>query len=538
MKNLAIQSLGDSNPRENNFFSQFKRQWVAFLLTSISVLVMGGIVIYSLPDIYVAESKLEITSKELFLDKKGTANSSGAQIARRFYSTRDHILSSENITRILKENNLTDDNAGEEELQKLIAKFRKATSLGFIQGEIINPITTKEGLLRVGVEIKYESQSPQQAFKIADDLTTNFLETSSARVALRNNRKMEYLQIQMKGVAIQVRAAEEKLAAFKNENAMFLPDLQPVTMNRYSELKSELSQIEERLTNIQRREREIRANLATVSTDAFLYSADGTRVIGPAEKLTLLQVELANASAKFSRNHPDIARLNREIQQLQGIHKNHNTSDLEIELSEVKDKLASLKGKYNASHPDMKKLNSRKLSLEKILVNAKTEQRPRSTSVPNNPAYIRALTQLESVHDERSQVKSKKEGLNQELKTVNEQIRSFPTVQKQLVELEREKEQFSRKFDALEREYIQADLTKSMNDASLDERFMLVESPERPITPSKPHKLLLTALLVLLALSVGTAAVLIRETLNDRIWGKIVLQEFSDDPVFLIPKFR
>jgi uncharacterized protein involved in exopolysaccharide biosynthesis len=332
--------------------------------------------------------------------------------------------------------------------------------------------------------------------------------------------------------------ADAALVEFKQANALYLPEIHSIAIRRYEDLESRIKQSQENLRLKNRRESEIRADLASSSRDAFLYASDGKRVMGPEEKLLLRETELATKSAKYSRDHPEITALETEIDALKHLVETRDTAGLEVELNTTKEELVRKKDRYSDEHPDVIALRAKIKELENRIASAQSENGPHITSKPNNPGYVRLVSRLEGVQDEIYQEKKTQEQLIDDLKKVEDQIQRIPYVTQKLQALERTRDLVQARYDEVKKEFVEADLAKNMREANLLNRFVLLEPPVYPVNPSKPKKKILFSVLLILALSMAYLVAVLMYWIRDKIHNKEDLLNIVDAPVYMLPKFK
>lgn len=518
--------------------SQVLRHKLAFVTAILSTLLIGTIIIQLLPEIYVVESHLGLTGGALSWenDDGGNVATKSNRVARKYFATRDQILATAQIKKLLRDFDLISDDMGEEEVLEEIKKFHNAAEFSMIKGDVINPYSGKEGKIETGVMIKYENKSPDLAFKITNELTQNFLLISETTSTSKSKEKVSYLERQLENVGKQILEIDEQIASYKNEHALSTPELHPVLLTRYNELQLRIDQNNKLLSELKRREGEVQADLTTTNNDAFLYAADGSRVLGIDERLTILQIEYADKSSRYSPSHPDIKKLKHEIEVLQKSLKGGNTAGIEVEIAQTKKEIQRLQGRYSNDHPDVVRLKRKQKELQDSLTLASSSKR-KSTSQPSNPLYARTLSRLDSVRDEYNETLIDKERLIKEHQDIEQQLGVVPLVQKTLLQFERTREQIASKYAELESAYLQAELTSGLSDTNLYERFELIQPPQFPINPSKPRKNILRLVLLLLSLCAGIVTVLLLDLIFQNIWSKKELQECVEGPVYHIPEF-
>lgn len=511
------------------------RQKYWFLGIATIILICGGIAIYSLPSVYMAESEILMEQEEMYsVDEDKTIDKN---LIHRTHAIIKTIMTNENIEKILRKHGIANEEVSSLELYGLINEFRESATFRFENVDVVNPRTGREGRISVGLRVQYENSSPKLAYNITNDLTNLLLNANSGKVSNEDERRLSYLKERMSVILDEVRKSEKRVAVFKDENALFLPEINPIAIERFKVLESKLLESDDRLRLLKERENGILENIAATNKDALLYSPDGTRVIGPEENLLMLETEFMEKASRYSPNHPELLRLRKEIGALRTQVNTADTSGLEIELRAAKDELASTIDKYTEAHPDVGKLEAKIATFERMLNNAQSRESPKPTSKPTNPVYMQLLTRLETVREEIKQENSRKEHLNNFLEETQNQIQRIPSVAQQLEELERDRQRALIKYREIENQLVQTELTKNMRNASLFDRFLLIEPPVYPMVPSKPDRKSMLVVLLMLAFSLGYLIALIKEWLGDKIQNSYDLEQCIDMPVYVVPKF-
>jgi uncharacterized protein involved in exopolysaccharide biosynthesis len=511
---------------------RYEKYW--FLIVSAMVALLGTLVIFLLPVIYVAQS-------EILIERDGSYSSESAENQRDDLGHRVHaiirtILTSENIEALLRKHGEVANDATDQELRDAINRFRSNTRLDFDNVDIVNRLTGREGKYSLGLVLQHENQSADVAYQVALDLSDMLLNSNIGEISNGRDQRLSFLHDQSRVLLEALRQSEEAIAEFKDENAMFLPDLYPIVVTRYKDLEAKPVQLDDNLLQLKRSENELLADLAASSRDAFLYAADGARVLGPEEKLIQLELEYAEKASKYSGDHPETIRLRNEIEGLKHHITQVDTGSLEAELQTARLRLASKKEIYTDAHPDIKALNIEISELEKRIGSVESGGAPRSTSTPTNPSYNRVMTRLEGVRYEIQQETSRQEELAAELDTVRNQLQRIPYIEQALLTLERKRDLINNKYSEVEKQLVEVELSSEMGKADLLDRFVLLEPPFYPVSPSKPKKKILLAVVLIMALSIGYLVAILVFWYRDKIRNSGDLEQLTDVPVYMIPQ--
>jgi uncharacterized protein involved in exopolysaccharide biosynthesis len=511
------------------------RYRLTFLLTSVVLFGAGVVLISLLPNVYNSNAKIMI-------ERPNTYDVAGAPNVRDNLSQRMHaiiasVMSTRNIRSIVSEYGLAED-VSPEALHDAVEGFRDSAEVTFDNVAVINQYTGKSGMFSQGLLVDFRHRDPDMALQIAERLTNDILAANAGKGEQSQQFRNDFLSSESKNVADQLAAVERKVASFKQENALFLPELHSVAIRRLDEIANNIARGEESVARIRRELNNTEADLATASTDSLLYAADGTRILGVDERLRLLEIEYATKSSRYSKEHPEVARLAKELKALRQHVKSNDTAGIEVELREIRQQLSAAQERYTNAHPDVVRLSNRAAALEEQLGNARQNNKPRSTSAPTNPAYNRFLVRQSALKDDLARERQKLRVLQEDRQQVQDQLARMPAVEQQLAELEREHKSFQTRYQEVEAQLANAKLSAGMRNADLLEKFVLIEAPERALKPSSPKKSLLLPVLFVLAVASGLFAAILRGLLQNKIWTSEDIEEVLDAPVLLVPRLN
>ncbi len=468
----------------------FQRQMRPFLLAAASVLLVGGAIIYSLPNFYEVKAEILIEQKAMF--SRDEDIKSDQNIIPRVHAIVKTVMTSRNIESILRKYNLIDEDTVGAELHKAIAVFRKATRLEFSNVDVLNPNTGSEGKVSIGFSVEYENKSPDLAYEISTEITNLLLSLNDGKVATEEDQRLGFLKSELDLVLNDLKAQEKDLAIFKEKNQLYLPGLQAITLNRLEQVKSDLLENTDTLKILKSKKNTVQIELSKIKARQSLYTSDGKQVDGAAKRLAELESEYIEKSLAYTNSHPEMVRLTGEIQML------------EQEVSQGSSK----------------------------------SRQSKSIVLDNNPEYIEVTARLVEVRADITQENIRSKAALKELSSIKEKIQKMPYVEQELLGLERNLEAANEKHKELFTQYSQVDLRRNMSRANLFDRFILVEPPEYPIKPSRPKKAIFAAVLSILAVALGLLVALMREWFNSKITGQHVLGGMGFGPVYTIPRFE
>jgi uncharacterized protein involved in exopolysaccharide biosynthesis len=331
---------------------------------------------------------------------------------------------------------------------------------------------------------------------------------------------------------------------FKEKNVYLLPEMQSVNIQGLEKANDQIASAKLQIKELHEQRIFLESELVRLSPSAIVYDADGGRVLGHEDRLKVLRAEYATKKAKYSRSHPDIKKLRREIASLEAELKASSAPrpdaemEIEAQLVTLRSEIASLKGIYAPDHPSMKALNERQDALVRQLQEEKGRALPSQMIdlKADNPAYIAAVSKLKSTLLEVGTLEDMLLELDQERESYEDRLERSPLVEREYRQLERKYEQALEEYETIRERRFAAQLAGSIESSSTGQGLRILEEPDYPEKPHKPNRKLLVLASLALSVWAGIGTALIQEHYDDRIWTvEDVAAELSEQPLSVIP---
>jgi polysaccharide chain length determinant protein (PEP-CTERM system associated) len=347
--------------------------------------------------------------------------------------------------------------------------------------ERVDPFTFEPLAESNALSIHFHNSDPDIAVEVARRMADMFLShtrESRTEAATENYR---FLQNQAELVRRDIEDLEQRLAEFKEKYGDALPEAEGRNQQALERMQRDLDSILSQLPQANERRRSLEVELSQISPS--LFSTDGDW----RAELTSMQKELAEATQRYTEDHPDVRRLRRSIQELSEQAASESVQQVE----------------------------------------------------PDNPEYIDVLNRLESVKQEIAVLENRAARLTAEIRGYEQRLSSAPEVEREYSQLTRE---YSFALDRLRRiqtDLDQAALGRDVESEARGDRLEMVRTPRRPDSPYSPNRLgiLLLGFVLGGALAVGVAA--ITESVDPTIRCSRDLGTITDiKPIAAIPVMR
>jgi succinoglycan biosynthesis transport protein ExoP len=541
MTTLAAE-IEPASPNLTDYLVIARRRLRPMLIAAAAGVVTTVLLALFWPPRYQSIATILIEQQEMPIELVRSTVTSYADQRVQVISQR--VMTTQTLLGIIRQYNLYPRQRERESREVLIARMRKDIDVKMISADVIDPKSGHPTSATIAFTVAYSNPSPDQAARVANELTTQFLnENLTTRTKLADDAA-NFLEGEGDRVSHRIAELETKLATFKSKHVNELPDLVQLNMQLLDRTSQDLRQTETRQSSLEQQEVYLQAQLAQLKPNSAVFSESGDRILSTADRLKTLRSQLASARALYAPDHPDIARLSREIAGLEGQSSDSaDVNDLRRNLDDTRAQLAQAREKYGPEHPDRIRLEREVESLQRDLdvANAAALSNPAAQKAaeehPDNPAFIQIKSQLDATRDDLRALGEQQTRLRAEISSYQHKITVSPQIEKEYRELMRDYENAHARYQELRLKQGEATVAKNLESGRKGERFTLIEpplTPQEPVSPNRP--LVLTLGLVLsMALAAGVAA--LAESLDATVRGRGDLMSLvaGTAPLAIIP---
>jgi protein tyrosine kinase modulator len=509
-----------------------RRRKKVFILSFLIVFMIGLIVALSLTPIYTSEAVIRIEDQEIPENIVQATITDYAE--ERIEKISQQILSRPKLLDIIEEFDLYPELKGKDTPTELVTKMRKNIAIETIAASMQSRIGTKMSVT-VAFTLAYDGEDPVKTQKVADRLSKLFLEEDIKVREKRIAGTTDFLSIELNRLGEEINNQEKIISEFKQNHLRELPEDRVYNLQAIARLQQELDKAENRLQYLQERKVLLETRLANIEPLAPIVIDGEDLAINPAQRLKRLRLELASMQSIYSEKHPNIRKKRKEILKLeQEVTESEDSVGKIRKLKQLEIKLASAKSKLGSKHPDVKALQREIAILRKQVDNLVDESAKVKISEekPDNPIYISLKTQVETTEMEIRTILNNMPKLLSEVDEYQIKVSNAPIVEKELSALTRNYNSLQRKYSEISNKLLSAELTQEMEGKQKGERFTITSTAYLPEEPTKPNRLIIIVLSVLLAFGIGTAMAVFQEYVDDSIKTPNQLKELTNIPVF------
>ncbi|MFO1435953.1 MAG: Wzz/FepE/Etk N-terminal domain-containing protein [Gammaproteobacteria bacterium] len=521
----------------SDYIEALKRRRKLLTAVVLSLLLIALGVTFGLPAIYRSKAVILIEQQEI--PKELVTSTVTSYADQRIQEITQRVMTTSNLLDIIKRFELYQSERKKDPLEVVVEDMRKDISVDTISADVVDPIRGQPTKATIAFTVSYENRSADLAQKVANELVSLYLKENLTRRTEVAEQASSFLAEEGDKLKARIAELEHKLAEFKEKNAGKLPDMKEVNLQMMDRTDQQLIELDRQIRSLEDRRVYLQGQLALVKPTTATVSETGERILGPADRLKILQTQYVSLLAKYSPNHPDVIRTKKEMDALQaeaGGPGNAATM-IEKELEGARAELASLQQRYSANHPDVVRATRTVANLEKEAAEARARRPNRDTSEPDNPAYIQLRTDLQSVDAEISAAQQQKETLRGKVADYEEKLSASPQVEREFRDLTRDYETSSLKYQEITQKLMAAQVSQTLETEQKGERFSLIEPPLVPEKPAKPNRLAIALLGSMLAFAGGIGSTAVAEALDPSIYGRTALTNLTGvPPLAVIPE--
>jgi uncharacterized protein involved in exopolysaccharide biosynthesis len=515
---MSSASEATSADTREKLLSYWRRRATFYGVTS-GAAVLTVLLTLLLPPTYRATGTILIEQQEIPQEMVRSVITSFADQRVQVISQR--VMTTQNLLSLVDRYNLYADIRQKEPREVLMQKFKDDIGMHMISADVIDPRSGRPTQATIAFSVSYQNRSPDLALKVANELTTLYLNENLTSRTQRSQQTSAFFVEESAREAAHIAELDKDLAAFKEKHREELPDLTQLNVQTMERTELELRDAENRVAALDSQRVLLEAQLAQISPNTQVYSDTGQRVFGTEDRLKALKSQLAAYKARYAPGHPDIISTQREVDGLEKAVKSEDeTGDRLRQLSEAKAQLAAAQEKYSPEHPDVVRLQHTVESLEKAAAEEAAVGLKRiETNHADNPVYIQVKGQLDALAVDRVSAIEKRDTLHAKFEQYERRMAQSPEVERQFRTMARDLESAQLKYQEILSKQTEAQVSQNLETERKGERFTLIEPPQPPEKPISPNRKLILVVGLLLSIALGAGAVVARDSFDASVRG-------------------
>ena len=514
-----------NSPDFSDYVAALKRRRMLLAMVGLPIVAIAFALAIGLPDIYVGTGLITFSdatvSGELPTDKERAAREK-SYMDQYVASLTEAVMTPKNLLRMLKEvpGLVPADSDTEDALKEVNRKTRVET----VKMPVLDPDSSREREIISAFTVQYGSRNPEIALKASTWLTNGYLEASRHNLLVRANAAGQFYSTQAEQYGKQIADLESKLAAFKAKNFGNLPELTDLNLNLMDRNQRDLDDVQSQVRTLQQEKIFLTQQLEQArnsGTDAGM--------------LQQLQAEYNKKLATYDENHPDMIALRQQIDALKAGGGAVDSLSLPAQLQADKQILAQARQRYSEDHPDVKRIERQIKTLETRIANGETV----AGNAVGSPAVVQLKTQINALDTQLAGLDRRSAELRGKLTEMQHRVEATPQTEREYKTLTRDLDLAHQKYDEINKSMMDSEVTAAAIQSGRSDELSLVQSPSLPAKPAKPKRIAIAAIGLMLAMLLSVTAVVVAESVDQTVRGSRDVRRVLDlSPLGVIPEIQ
>lgn len=448
-------SMGD-------YFAILRRRRVYLITITPAAILLFAFIAFALTPYYRSSATILFEPASV---SESLAKTLSSYADQQFELVQRRLLTVQNLEPLIKEIDPYPDSP-EMSVTEKASQIIADTSI-----ERVDPVTLKLLNQSNAFSIYYLNSDPELAAAVVQKLAELFLDYNRQSRSERATEAYQFLLSQSDEVAQQIGEVDTRIAQFKLRHPDALPETQIRNLGAAERAATSLFDIEAQIRRAEERRGLLEVQLSKLNPT--LGSTTGS----PQAELAILQGQLAEARVRYTADHPDVKRLQRQIEALSTI----------------------------------------------------VAQDPGSGRVvANNPDYIAVESQLDSAKREISALQANAAQERQRLYQLEAGAAAAPNVERDFATLSRDRAALQAQFDDLQKRLREANISQHLESEQRGDRFSQIRRPSVAELPFSPNRIgiILLGFVVGAGLAIGLVA--LAESSDPTVRSTRDLREITD----------
>jgi polysaccharide biosynthesis transport protein len=527
----------DMNAIDGAAKADLRERWLAYWRRRRTFFAVSGIaaiatllLAFLLPATYRSAATILIEQQEIPQELVRSVITSFADQRVQVISQR--VMTTQNLLSLIDRYQLYPDLRQRVAREELLEKMRSDIGMHMISADVIDPRSGRPTQATIAFSVSYQSRSPDLALKVANDLTSLYLNENLTSRTQLGQQTTDFFGEEARRQAAHIQELDKALSAFKEKHHKDLPDLAQINLETMQRTELELHDAENKVDALDAQRVLLQAQLAQINPTLQVFSDTGQRVMGPEDRLKALKAQLASYKARFAPDHPDVVTAEREIAGLEkDVKVDDDTADRLRQLDEAEAQLARAREKDAPDHPDVIQLQHVVDSLtQQVDAAAGVGKKREATTHSDNPVYIQVKGQLDSIAVDRDSAIKRRDELRAKFDDYERRLAQSPEVERQFHEMSRELETAQLEYKQILAKQTESEVSENLESERKGERFTMIEPPQMPEKPVSPNRKLIAILGLLLSAALGAGAAVAREALDASVRGPSDIRQLLQVP--------
>ncbi len=515
-----------------------RRKWIGLVIGVLGVTATVAIV-KTWPATYQSTATILIEEPDVPADLVKSAVSSYAN--DRLEVIQQRVMTTNHLNEVIERFDLFPEERETAPRSALINKLRSQIELEVVSANISGQPqqrSRQQPQASIAFTLSFSSEDSRTAQQIAEHLTNLYLAENERTRKEKAAGTTEFLGEQAKRLYADVQALEKRLLDLRSKYNGSLPEQFAMNTQLLNQAQAQLMQNRADEQILTEKKSYLQSQLGTISPYTPM-TANG-RPATPQAQLMALELQYTDLSGRYGPKHPDVVRLQRQIEVLKNqIGGVNNVALDQAKYGTLQSQLNEALQRYGAQHPDVLRLTRQLDEMRAQMDVASAPSLTRPQGPPDNPMYMQIQNQLADADSQIRGLSQRSGALEANIADLQQRILQTPAVEAEYSSLQNQHQLALQRYQSFKDKEADAQVAENMEQQSKGETFSVIEPPLRPDVPAKPNRKLLMAVGFFLTAMLAAAAMVAIDKLDPRVYEpKSLMVAFGEMPLATVPYIR
>jgi uncharacterized protein involved in exopolysaccharide biosynthesis len=520
----------------SDYLAIMMRRKKLILLLATGVILAGVIIAYSITPIYVSSATIRIEQQSISSEFVQPAVT--GYVDEQIQEIRQRVMSASKLSALIDEYDLYPDLSNSDQSHIAIERIRLATILEPEYAEVFNASTGRSSLVTIGFKIFFENSDPAKTQAIASEIANLYVTENERGRSAQVEETISFLEKDLESARQDVDESSAELAEFRERHVGNLPDMSDFNLQAMERTERQIDAIDAQIRDARDRKQILEGELVDPTNRATTYDINGEPIVGTAQRLAELQRERIRLASIYSAQHPDIVKIDKEIEILAGGSSGGGigVSELQAQLQNTRAQLDEARQRYGEDHPDVKRL-VRSVETLQQQVNDSLRQPRQSASIASQDPVVRQIQlRIQAQENDIRTFQNRRAELVMKMDDYEEKMARMPQIERQYAVLTRSNEAAVARFNGTRDKLSEARTAGKLEAEGAGDQFILTDPPQLPLSPERPNRTSILIITIFLALVIGIAAAIVTDSMDQTVQDTRDLFRISNaPPIAVIP---
>lgn len=520
----------------SDYLAMLRRRVSLVVFSFLALFVLATFVIYSIEPTYVSSATFRVQQQSItdYVETTGTG-----YVDEQVQLVRQRVMSVDRLSSVIDEFGLyPEETMGAPATYDAVETLRSAIELEPEYTEIFNQRMGRSALVMIAFTVHFSYRDAELTQRVADKIAGLFLNENQRLRTSQAEETIEFLAADLAVAEGEVDETAAALADFRERHSGNLPDMTDFNLQSMQRIERQIEAVDEEIRAARDRRQLLETELADPNLLATVYDENGEPIVGTAQRLAEAQRERIRLLSAYSPEHPDVVKIEKEIEILESdlASSAANISEIENQLALTRTELTVARQRYTEDHPSVTRLVRQVATLEDELEYARAQPGTSINAATQDPVVQQLRARIRAQESDIREFQSRRADLVRRLDEAENKMLRMPQIEREFAGLTRSYEAAVTRAKETREKLAEAETAGRLEAEGGGARFVLTDPPQLPKGPDKPRRLSLLILALVLAGIFGVAAAIAVDSADGTIRETDDLVKIANaPPIAIIP---